>query len=246
MVSGRAGSLISQSFGRRLGVSSGYGLDSIFSLNHLPKSTIRRVLVLGRQGSGKGVQGTALSQRLKVPHISAGESLRHAVREKSSLGTLVKDAMQSCDLVADELVMAAIGEELDRSSHHGFILDGFPRTDSQARLLFEKLGSQGLDIAVKIEVPENVVVERLARRQVCTGCGRDFGDAWPIESCDRCGNTVGARSDDTLEVIHHRLLLSDRNEPELLRFLASRSRLCHIDGVGAPEVVAERIWKVIN
>jgi inorganic pyrophosphatase len=132
-----------------------------------------RVVMLGRQGSGKGTQGVQLARLLVVPHISVGDVLRDAARSGSPAGRRAREMMERGELVDDELVVSLVAERLDAPDvgSGGFVLDGFPRTADQAEALAGILADGALDRAVVIDVPLEVARARLLARRVCTGCG---------------------------------------------------------------------------
>src|SRR5215475_14419035 len=135
-----------------------------------------RVVMLGRQGSGKGTQGVQLAKLLVVPHISVGDVLRDAVSSGSPAGRRAQETMERGDLVDDDLVVSLLAERLAAPDVHsgGFVLDGFPRTVDQAAALTGILTDGALDRAVVIDVPLEVARDRLLARRVCTGCGRIY------------------------------------------------------------------------
>src|SRR5215831_16545523 len=166
-----------------------------------------RVVMLGRQGSGKGTQGVQLAKLLVVPHISVGDVLRDAVSSGSPAGLRARRMMERGDLVDDDLVVSLVAERLAAADVRsgGFVLDGFPRTVDQAEALAGILAggpiaSVELDRAVVIDVPLEVARTRLLARRVCTGCGRIYSverarglETW---TCGACGGEVRRRADD--------------------------------------------------
>src|SRR5262245_43496726 len=181
-----------------------------------------RVVMLGRQGSGKGTQGTHLARLLVVPHISVGDVLREAVLSGSPAGLRAQLTMERGDLVDDELVVSLVAERLAAADVRsgGFVLDGFPRTVDQAEALAGMLADQTLDRAVVIDVPLEVARDRLLARRVCAGCGRIYSvarasglETW---TCGACGAEVRRRADDTEEAVTRRLRLYDEQTRPLL------------------------------
>lgn len=151
-----------------------------------------RIIVLGKQGSGKGTQSQQLAQRLAVPHISTGDMLRPAVRGDSTTAREVKAVMDAGELISDQLVFDLVAERLAAADarHRAFVLDGFPRSVDQAKQLFSLLGDDGLDAAVTLDVPSAEVIRRLSARRVCLSCGRNYQVAqtpqlneWTYGSC---------------------------------------------------------------
>ena len=138
-----------------------------------------RVVMLGRQGSGKGTQGVQLSRLLVVPHVSVGDVLREATSSETPAGRQAQQTMERGELVDDDLVVSLVGERLATPDVRsgGFVLDGFPRTVEQAEALTGILADGELDRAVVIDVPLEAARARLLARRVCTGCGRIYSIA---------------------------------------------------------------------
>jgi adenylate kinase len=206
-----------------------------------------RVVMLGRQGSGKGTQGVQLSRLLVVPHISVGDVLREAARSGSPAGRRAQEMMERGELVEDELVVALVAERLAAADVRsgGFVLDGFPRTVDQAGALTGILADDTLDRAVVIDVPLEVARARLLARRVCAGCGRIYSverarglETW---TCGACGGEVRRRADDTEEAVTRRLTLHDELAQPLLDWFARREQLLLVDGIGSSEEVFSRL-----
>ena len=135
-----------------------------------------RLIILGRQGAGKGTQCVRLSRHFVVPHISTGDMLRAAVREGTPLGQAAKEVMDSGGLVGDETMVGIVSERLssDDARTRGYILDGFPRTVGQAEALDLVTGERPLDAVIDLDVPRSLVLERLSARRVCRDCGTNY------------------------------------------------------------------------
>jgi inorganic pyrophosphatase len=205
------------------------------------------VVMLGRQGSGKGTQGVQLARLLVVPHISVGDVLRDAARSASSAGRRARETMERGELVDDELVVSLVAERLDAPDVRsgGFVLDGFPRTVDQAEALAGMLADAELDRAVVIDVPLEVARARLLARRVCSGCGRIYSverarglETW---TCGACGGEVRRRADDTEEAVTRRLALYDEQTRPLLDWFGHRNQLLVVDGIGTSEEVFTRL-----
>ena len=180
-----------------------------------------RLVVLGKQGAGKGTQCVRLSHHYVVPHISTGDMLRAAVKTGSSLGLKVKETMDRGELLGDDIIMEMVADRLGEpdARARGFILDGCPRTTQQAESLAALLAPDRLDLTVDIEVPTTQVLRRLASRRVCTDCGANFSVSSPPVvnwTCDVCGGEVIQRQDDTEEAIRRRLELYERQTAPLI------------------------------
>jgi len=205
------------------------------------------VVMLGRQGSGKGTQGVQLARLLVVPHISVGDVLREAATSGSPAGRRAREMIERGELVDDELVVSLVAERLDAPDvgSGGFVLDGFPRTVDQAETLAGILADGALDRAVVIDVPLEVARARLLARRVCAGCGRIYSverarglETW---TCGACGGEVRRRADDTEEAVTRRLTLYDEQTRPLLDWFARREELLVVDGVGTSEEVFSRL-----
>ncbi len=177
-----------------------------------------RIVLFGRQGAGKGTQAGRLSEHFGAPHISTGEMLRDAVAEGSEVGQRVKAIVDAGQLVSDELMLDVIQDRLEHDDvqRGGFILDGFPRTLAQAEALVDLTP---FDLAVNIEVPYEVVVERMQSR---------------------------GRSDDHPEAITARLNTYETQTLMALAFLSSKGLVVDVDGIGEPDEVFERLVKAIE
>lgn len=208
-----------------------------------------RVIVLGRQGAGKGTQCVRLATHLGVPHISTGDLFRAAIAAGTTLGKQAQAYVDSGALVPDELVIDLVAAELGSSEarQQGYLLDGFPRTLSQGQALFEVLGASAADLAVEIDVRTADVLPRLAARRVCSACGAvtSAPDAEEV-TCDACGGIASRREDDTPEAIERRLKLYDEQSGPLLLWLSEQALLVTVDGLGAPDEVFDRVVSAVE
>ena len=210
-----------------------------------------RLVLLGRQGAGKGTQCVRLSRHYVVPHISTGDILRAAVREGTEFGKKAKAIMDAGDLVPDDIMVGIVDERLDRDDtrNRGFILDGFPSTVAQAAALEEITRPRGIDLAVNLEVPRDVVLKRLASRRVCADCGANYSADRPPRygaTCDVCGGDVIQREDDTEEAINRRLDLYEAETSPLLGWFHERRLRLDVDGDGDPDAVFTRLVDAID
>ncbi|MGH8992445.1 MAG: adenylate kinase [Acidimicrobiia bacterium] len=210
-----------------------------------------RYLLLGKQGAGKGTQASRLAAHLGVPHISTGEMFRAAVRNGSELGLRAQGYMDRGELVPDEVVIGVVAERLaeDDAVHRGFVLDGFPRTRSQAQELDRVLFPEGLTAAIDIEVPTAEVVRRISGRRVCSTCGATYHvDAPPADDwrCDIDAGQVVQRDDDTEEAVTRRLDLYETETRPLLDFYDERGVLTRVNGTGTVDEVFDRMLKQIQ
>ncbi len=210
-----------------------------------------RVVILGRQGAGKGTQCTRLSRHYVVPHVSTGEILRSAVKDGTPLGRQAKEFMDAGDLVPDDVMIGIVDERLRRpdAMRRGYVLDGFPRTAAQAQALDEMIQDRPLDVVVDLDVSRDVVLARLAARRVCLDCGANYSVAVPPKhnwTCDFCGGEVVQRDDDTEEAIARRLDLYDLQTAPLIDYYKGQNLLEIVDGVGSADDVLARLVQVID
>ncbi len=210
-----------------------------------------RIVLLGRQGAGKGTQCVRLSRHYVVPHISTGDMLRAAVREDSPLGRSVGEIIGSGGLVGDDLIVDIVRERLAKpdAKRRGYLLDGFPRTVAQAEALDDISRERPLDAVIDLVVPRDLVLSRLSTRRVCRDCGANY-QAGVVEPspwvCETCGGDVVQREDDTPDAINRRLDLYETQTAPLIEFYGASGRLFPVDGVGGPDQVFDRITAVID
>jgi adenylate kinase len=211
-----------------------------------------RLIVLGKQGAGKGTQAIRLSRHYVVPHISTGDTFRAAVRSGSEFGQKAKTYLDAGELVPDEIVVGVVRERLthDDTVHRGFILDGFPRTVYQAEQLAEILEPKGLDLVLNMEIDTDHVLSRLASRRVCSDCGANYSatDNPPRVKgiCDVCGGEVVQRDDDTESAIRRRLELYERETAPLIAWYTERDQLVTFDALGTPDEVTDRLVSEVD
>jgi adenylate kinase len=192
-----------------------------------------------------------LSHHYVVPHVSTGDMLRAAVKQGTAIGLKAKDQMDRGELLGDDLIMDMVAERLGESDvrARGFVLDGCPRTVSQAGRLAAILAPFDLDLAIDIEIHTTQVLRRLAARRVCVDCGANYSlSAPPLINwtCDVCGGEVVQREDDTEDAIERRLELYERQTAPLIDWYRSRGQLRSVPGTGTPDAVTRRMVKVIE
>lgn len=210
-----------------------------------------RLIVLGKQGAGKGTQCVSLSHHYVIPHISTGDMLRSAVRAGTPLGQEARRYMDAGELIPDDVVLRMVGERLDQDDtrYRGFVFDGFPRTVVQAEQLEKLLAPVEIDCVVNLSVRTDVVVKRLASRRVCVDCGTNYSTSSPPRVdwiCDVCGGEVVQRQDDTVAAIQRRLDLYEEQTRPLIKRYRDLHKLVEVSGAGTPPVVSDRLVKAID
>jgi len=192
-----------------------------------------RILLLGAPGSGKGTQAKRLAERYKVLHISTGEILREAVADETELGKQAKEAMDKGELVSDEIVVSILEERLrSPNTKRGFILDGYPRNNPQAQELDNRLGWMGkpLQLALYLDVSEDVLVKRLTGRLTCGECGEIYNTYFSPPAkrgiCDQCGaKELEKRTDDNKQAVAVRLRAYNRETAPLVNYFKAQHKL---------------------
>ena len=168
---------------------------------------MRKYIVMGVQGSGKGTQAKLLADVLDLEHISVGDIFRWNVEHHTKLGAQVRRIVASGELVDDDLVESVVRRRLDEHDwNYGFIVDGFPRNQPQARFFLE---SYDLDAVILLDLPDDLVERRVLSRRLCSRCGLDYNlissrPAVP-DVCDVCGGRLVPRADDTADALRARL-----------------------------------------
>lgn len=212
------------------------------------------LILFGPPGSGKGTQAKLLRQSLGIAHISTGDMLRERVASGDALGQEAAGIMRSGELVPDALVDRMVEMRIEQPDcEKGFILDGFPRTVSQAKLLAELLAAKGIaPLVVHLKVDYDVIISRLSGRRQCPTCGAVYSvtsnDPTVSEVCDYDGSKLAIRDDDRPEVVRERLRAYERQTEPVLEFLKSAGyALGEVEGADAsPNAIARRIEKWIR
>jgi len=209
------------------------------------------IVLIGPPGSGKGTQAARISERYLIPMISTGDILRAAVKAGSALGKRVQAIMAAGALVGDDLMIDLVRDRLaEADAVHGFILDGFPRTLNQARVLDDMLPGRRM-LAIVLVVPNSELERRLDARRICSQCktlyttGTLYGGS-EEELCSKCGATLLRRDDDNLETIRARLqTYRDTAEP-LIRHYREQSAIAVVDGSVSPDKVTVDVMSHIE
>ena len=203
-----------------------------------------KLILLGAPGAGKGTVAKLLTKMDGSVQISTGDILRGAVAAGTELGKKAQAAMAAGDLVSDDLIMGIMGERLKEDDcKSGYLLDGFPRTIPQAealKVLLEQMGEK-LDAAVEIDVPRDVILDRLTTRRTCESCGEIYNvksSPTKVEGvCDKCSGPVTQREDETEEAISNRLNVYNDQTAPLVGFYKNEGLLLSVAATSSDAVI---------
>lgn len=207
-----------------------------------------RLILFGGPGVGKGTQAKILSAKLNIPHISTGDILRQAVKDKSEMGKKAGEIMNRGDLVPDDIMIGIIKERLSKpDSQNGFILDGFPRTEIQAVALDKLLKELNINqiVVINIYADEDELLKRLNYRRACKECGEIFSleKIYGLDKCPNCGaeNSFYLRDDDKEDVIRNRFKVFKSTTIPVLNYYQERGKVISVNGIGSIEDVNDLI-----
>lgn len=211
------------------------------------------IILFGSPGVGKGTQAKILSSRLNVPHISTGDILRDAVRQKTPLGIKAAQIMDAGELVPDEVMVGIIKDTLATPScSNGFILDGFPRTIKQAAALdklFLELNIKNV-ILITLEVNEEEIIRRLTNRRACRVCNTilNLSDIAGKSECPNCHSrdSFYHREDDREEVIRHRLEVFRSTTKPVIDYYSDKRKVYFINALDTVDHVTETILSKVQ
>ena len=209
---------------------------------------MRKYVIMGVQGSGKGTQSQLLAADLDLVHISVGDIFRWNVQNHTKMGAQVRRTMAAGELVEDDLVESVVRDRLTQHDwNFGFIIDGFPRNARQAEFFLE---SYDIDGVIMLDLPDSDVRRRVLNRRLCADCGMDYNliDSTPNEAgkCDMCGGELITREDDTEEALAVRLREYHAQTEEVLEIFCRKEYVFVVDARPAPEVVQEQIRKCLG
>ncbi len=207
------------------------------------------LILLGAPGAGKGTQAELLTKKFSIPAISTGNMLREALANGSELGKKLKKIMDSGSLVPDDVILAIVAERVAQPDcKNGFILDGVPRTLSQAKAL-DAAGVR-IDHVVSFEIDDSVIEGRMTGRRVCSKCGASYHiTANPPKSegiCDQCGEALVIRKDDAPETVRHRLEVYHASTEVLKTYYAEQGKLRLVQGNQPIEDAFQDVLKAIG
>jgi adenylate kinase len=212
-----------------------------------------QLVFLGAPGTGKGTQAALLAKKLSIPQVSTGDMLRDAVAKGTALGRKAKEVIDQGGLVPDEVMISLVRERLsEKDCASGFILDGFPRTESQALALDHYLGEhgKGIDLVVLLDVSSEAIVRRLSSRRVCSSCGHIFNlptnDAAGLGECTECGGKLVQRSDDSESTVRRRLDVYRKQTESLRDYYERQGKLRVVSGDSSVSEVHSSIMEVVR
>ena len=196
-----------------------------------------RLMLLGAPGAGKGTQAVVLAKRLQIPHISTGDIFRNNIKNETPLGKLAKQYIDNGALVPDEVTIGIVKDRLaDSDCSKGFILDGFPRTISQAEsldMILNEMGT-GLDVVLSITLDDDTITRRLTGRRVCPECNMIYhistNELAKKGICDNCGAGLIQREDDSEETVEYRLKTYHTQTEPLISYYKGMGILQEIRG----------------
>lgn len=196
-----------------------------------------KIVMLGAPGAGKGTQAKKIVEKYGIPHISTGDIFRANIKNGTALGTKAKGYMDAGLLVPDELVVDLVVDRLSQADcEKGYVLDGFPRTIPQAEALTNALQAKGeaLDFAFDVDVPDSNIVNRMAGRRACVGCGAtyhlEYAPTKEEDICDTCEGELILRDDDQPETVEKRLKVYHEQTQPLIDYYNELGILKSVDG----------------
>ncbi|GAA4225888.1 adenylate kinase [Actinomadura meridiana] len=192
---------------------------------------MRKYVIVGPLGSGKGTQSGLLARDLDLVHISVGDIFRWHVKNHTKLGAQVRRIMAAGELVGDDLVAGVVRDRLDQHDwNYGFVVDGFPRNRRQTEFFLE---SYDIDGVIHLDLPDGEVRRRVLARRYCSGCGMDYNliADRPTEEgrCDVCGHELVAREDDTEEALAERLRVYHEKTDPVLELFGRKEYVVTVD-----------------
>ena len=202
---------------------------------------------MGPPGAGKGTVALEVAQKLNIPHVSTGEILRNAIKSKTVLGKKVETIVNEGKLVSDELMTSLIKEKIDQDCRDGLILDGFPRTETQAKALDTILEVQGI---IYLDVCDETVIKRISGRRTNPKTGKIyniyFNKPKVEDKCDETGDHLIQREDDKLETVEKRLKAFHAHTDIVLAYYEKTGLLRKIDGEKSQEDVKHSVFNAID
>ncbi len=203
------------------------------------------VVLLGAPGAGKGTQASKICEKLDICHISTGDIFRKHIAEKTPLGIVAKTYIDKGQLVPDEVTVDIVKERIKEDDcKNGYLLDGFPRTVAQAEALEDFCI---IDRVIDIDVPFDLLLNRLTGRRVCPNCGASYHvDFYNEKTCSSCGETLIQRDDDNEVTVGLRLNVYKRQTAPLIKYYKKAGVLVSVDGSKNSEDVFSEIVEALK
>ncbi len=206
---------------------------------------MKKIILLGAPGAGKGTLAIKMKDKYNIPHISTGDILRENIRNKTDLGMKAKDLIDKGQLVPDELVVEIIKDRLSKDdAKKGCILDGFPRNIKQAEVLDS---FYDIDVVINMVADVKVILERLTGRRVCK-CGGTFNVKFlnGSDTCSICGEKLYTRDDDKEEVILDRLKVYNQSTAPLIEYYKKQNKVQDVNANEDSDIVLSKVGKLLN
>ena len=209
---------------------------------------VRKFVIMGIQGSGKGTQAKRLADAFDLVHMSVGDILRWNVQNHTKLGAHVRRVVASGHLVEDDVVERVIQERLaNHDWNYGFVIDGFPRNARQAEFFLE---SYDIDGVINLELPDSEVARRVLARRLCSGCGLDYNliaHRPKVEDvCDVCASPLTVRSDDNAEALAVRLAEYHEKTRPVIEIFQRKEFVAHIDATRSKDEIHTEILRALR
>ncbi len=211
-----------------------------------------RIVLLGAPGAGKGTQCKGIAERYGLEHLSSGDILRQERATGTELGKKAQQFMDSGELVPDNVIVEMMAHAINEAPKSGFVLDGFPRTVNQAVELDKTLEADGsrIDAVLNLQVDDNIIVKRVTGRRSCPACGA----VYHIETirpkvdgvCDKCGEKLVQRTDDTEEVVLNRLKSYYQQTAAVVDYYRKHNIVCDIDANPAADEILALIFEKLD
>lgn len=203
-----------------------------------------KLVFLGPPGAGKGTQAERICKEFGIDHISTGEMFRSEMAAMTELGVLAASFIDRGELVPDDVVIGMVKNRIEKCGS-GFLLDGFPRTLSQAEILSRNVH---LDAVVDIDVPKERLVDRIVRRRSCHECDAvfDIAELSGVEICPICGRRLQKRGDDTPEIVSERYHVYEKKTAPIIDYYAGMNLLIRVNGDRPREQVTADIMKALR
>ncbi len=198
-------------------------------------------IITGGPATGKGTRSEILSKALNIPHIATGDLLRDVAKNNKEIAAKLSRG----ELISDEIITKLLDDRISKPDcKNGFILDGYPRTLKQIKLLDEVLAKNGkkVDKVIELLASDELVYRRILERKKCEKCGRMYGIDFPskvLNVCDDCGGKLSVRADDTKETLKARIDIYKKNSKEILEYYKEKGLLLSVDSSGHPERIVK-------